>query len=348
MQTRMNLKIPKNTRVLITSDIHGNLELFEKVLKEMEFTNDDILIINGDVAEKGTQSIALFKYIIELSKTHQVYMTLGNCDHLINHFRDPSKIEGMSNYMNWRTYTVLRELAVEMGYMGTYEERVAYAFEYHQDIIDYVEALPLIIETDAFICVHAGMRCDLEADLRFNTSEPNFYQSFCHFQKPVIVGHYPVCNYSDAEINHNIRFDYKRNIISIDGANNMKPLGQLNVLEYYNGDYKAHAFDHLEYVLASHDQKEHLGTHIHWGFNEIEILEKGKEFSLVYHSYSKEKIWVYNGFIDFEKEEMLEDTTDSLLEVKKHDPIHIAFETNDYYYIKCRGYVGWYKKTLDV
>ena len=40
-------------RILVTSDIHGQISYLKGVLKKAEFCSDDILVIVGDIVEKG-------------------------------------------------------------------------------------------------------------------------------------------------------------------------------------------------------------------------------------------------------------------------------------------------------
>lgn len=341
-----NITFPVDTRVLIVSDVHGNLKLLKNLLKHLDYSESDILIVNGDIAEKGDQSIELFRYLFELEKTHQVYFTLGNCDHLINHFKDESKNDGMTRYMHSREKTLLAEIALKMGGNPSYIERKTYALEHLKDIVDKVSKLPIVLKTPYFTCVHAGLREDGEIDRPFNLSVPDFFRQDVSFDTPVIVGHYPVCLYSDDEINYNTRFDRKKNIISMDGGNNMKALGQLNVVIFENGQFTFDAIDDLETQIAPYAQTGQKGVHINWANNGIEIVEKGTLYSKVYHPYSNQTVSIYNAFLDFENQTLLQDTTTSLLTVEKGDLITIQYETPTAYYIKCKGYVGWYLKNL--
>ena len=338
------LNIEKDKRVLITSDIHGNLELFQSMLTKVGYSNKDILIINGDISEKGTDSIGLFLYLIDLQKEGEVYFTLGNCDHLINHFHDDEKITGMTEYMNSRANTILAEFGCQMGGEMDYIKRRQYAIETYPEIIELVASMPLIIETDDFICVHAGLREDGKVDFRYNTSFPNFIKENVKFDKPVIVGHYPVCLSRNDEICHNVFYDREKNIIASDGGNMIKPLGQLNLVIYQDGDFTFEAFDLLETIAAPHDQVGQKGVAINWDNNGISILEKGEEMSLIHHPFSGEDFYVHNYFLDLERGKSIRDTTNALVDVKAGDPITILLDTEKSYYIKCNGYEGWYNK----
>ncbi len=140
------LNIEKVKRVLITSDIHGNLELFQSMLRKVGYSNKDILIINGDISEKGLDSIGFFLYLMKLQNEGEFHFTLGNCDHLINHFHDDEKIEGMTEYMNSRVNTILAEFGSQMGGEKDYIKRRQYAFETYPEIMELVASMPVIIE----------------------------------------------------------------------------------------------------------------------------------------------------------------------------------------------------------
>ena len=44
-------------RLLVVSDIHGNVPYFEGVLRKVGFSDRDELIIDGDFLEKGQESL---------------------------------------------------------------------------------------------------------------------------------------------------------------------------------------------------------------------------------------------------------------------------------------------------
>jgi len=46
--TIKQLEIQQGKRILVTSDIHGHLSYFKKVLKKAGYCSDDLLIIIGD------------------------------------------------------------------------------------------------------------------------------------------------------------------------------------------------------------------------------------------------------------------------------------------------------------
>lgn len=71
-----------NRRVIAISDIHGSLRLFKRLLSRVSYNKNDVLILVGDLIEKGEQSLETLRYIMQLSKVQEVYIVSGNCDTL--------------------------------------------------------------------------------------------------------------------------------------------------------------------------------------------------------------------------------------------------------------------------
>ncbi|OOM67470.1 metallophosphoesterase [Clostridium sp. BL-8] len=72
--------VEKDKRVIAISDIHGNLSAFKRVLEKICFTEKDILILVGDLIEKGEMNLKTLRYIMEISRIREVYVVSGNCD----------------------------------------------------------------------------------------------------------------------------------------------------------------------------------------------------------------------------------------------------------------------------
>ena len=67
-----------NRRTIVISDIHGHRAWLEKLLKKVDFSEKDILIIVGDMIEKGPESLNTIRYIMELCEKYTVYPMMGN------------------------------------------------------------------------------------------------------------------------------------------------------------------------------------------------------------------------------------------------------------------------------
>ena len=65
------------------SDIHGEYDLFMRLLEKIKFSNSDRLIVCGDFIDKGTASIRLVKTIFELPNVHCI---MGNHEYMFFKF----------------------------------------------------------------------------------------------------------------------------------------------------------------------------------------------------------------------------------------------------------------------
>ena len=66
-------KFQSGRRIIAVSDIHGNLPFFRSLMEQIRLTPQDILVLVGDVLEKGRESLALLRHVMELSQTYTVY-----------------------------------------------------------------------------------------------------------------------------------------------------------------------------------------------------------------------------------------------------------------------------------
>ena len=140
----------------VVSDLHGEYDLFLKLLERLKFTSGDTMYVCGDVVEKGTQSIRLAKH---LKKMPNVKCIVGNHEYaFLKHYwalmqNSPSDFDAL-----------LREL---QRYFPDDGELLNW------EIIDWFESLPYYIEEEDFICVHAGAPLDREGRvLPLDTATP--------------------------------------------------------------------------------------------------------------------------------------------------------------------------------
>ena len=128
--------------IYIMSDLHGEYKLFVALMRKIKFTNKDKLYICGDVIEKGDKSVKLMKTLASLPN---VYIIRGNHeDAFIQYYH--SLMQESDDYE--LVLSKLREYIQGDGYLLDWET------------VDAIENLPYYIETDDFICVHAGVTLD--------------------------------------------------------------------------------------------------------------------------------------------------------------------------------------------
>ena len=81
MRTRIErTEFEQGRRVLALSDIHGHLKTLNLALDKARYCPDDILVVVGDMIEKGAQSLGVVRKIMALSQKGTVYALTGNVD----------------------------------------------------------------------------------------------------------------------------------------------------------------------------------------------------------------------------------------------------------------------------
>lgn len=122
----------------VLSDIHGRFDAFKTMLEKINFTDQDTLYVIGDVVDRGSEPIAALQYIMARDN---IIMTLGNHEDLF--------LKGV-NEDDWATW-------YHNGGAITHEQYLALSKTERKQIIDYVESLPIYIELDKYILIHAGI-----------------------------------------------------------------------------------------------------------------------------------------------------------------------------------------------
>ena len=125
------------------SDIHGEYDLFMRLLEKIQFSDSDRLIVCGDFIDKGTASIRLAKAIFALPNA---YCIMGNHEYMFLKFYR-SKMH--SNTLNFDDI---------LGHLQQYFPTENSLLDWNT--VDMLVDLPYYIEEKDFICVHAGVPLD--------------------------------------------------------------------------------------------------------------------------------------------------------------------------------------------
>lgn len=174
----------------LISDIHGEYDLFLRLLDRIGFSDEDEMIILGDVIDKGAQSVRLLRFI---RRQPNVTTILGN------HEYDFLKYKySLERSHRGDAAAVMRKLRE---YFSADTETMTSAET------EYIESLMPFWETDEYLCVHAGVETDsfgkilpldlqspevLVYDRRFKDAE----RVLAPTEKTVIFGHTP-CVYDE-------------------------------------------------------------------------------------------------------------------------------------------------------
>ena len=161
----VRLTLPPERRVLVISDIHGNLPFFKGVLSAARYTPDDVLVLLGDLVEKGPDSLATLRYIMALAEQNTVYCVRGNCDNLVSDFAlDEGAPEAgfYHHYLNvWRDRCLLVQMGQAAGFETRGPEDLAGLREVVRECfapeLAFLEAMPEILVTPDYLFVHGGV-----------------------------------------------------------------------------------------------------------------------------------------------------------------------------------------------
>lgn len=372
--------IQPGRRVVAVSDVHGNLPFLKGVLEKVRFSPEDVLVIVGDLLEKGLESLSTLRYVMELQKTHTVYPLCGNCDYI-----DRVLLEGPSvldqafstrmqqrygapeNLPNpyedlwpvlsfWRERSVLLQMAAEAGvpFPRGPEDLPALRtalLERFPAETNFLLAMPHILECGNFIFVHGGVpREDRLDELEAYPCMKNddFMGQGRSFHKWVVVGHWPVTLY-DAHIQQSDPIiDRARHIASIDGGCVLKLDGQLNALVIPDIDGDAldfTAYDGLPTVMAEEEQAPSADPlNIRWSDSVVEVLREEGDCALCRHLSTGRELWLPADYLERRFDGLLhtEDVTDYRLPVSAGDRLGLVRQTSRGCLVKKGGVTGWY------
>lgn len=156
----------------VCSDIHGAYSLFIKLLAEINFGPNDSMIICGDVIDKGKDSVRLLKFVLEQPN---ITLIMGNHEYdFVKRYYALLKSQSDCNYDN-----VLHELQLSLGNDGNMLT---------WQMVDQIELLPYFVETDTFVCVHAGI--PVKSDNTLQSLDVTLPEQFVYdreFKEPYVL-----------------------------------------------------------------------------------------------------------------------------------------------------------------
>ncbi|MPM00595.1 Serine/threonine-protein phosphatase 2 [bioreactor metagenome] len=154
------------------SDIHGEFYKYKKMLEKIEFSDADTLYILGDVIDRGKYSM---RTLLHIMRRPNIKMLLGN--HEIMMMRSMQR-----SYFNcW----------MGNGGYGTLHQFEELSEATRKKIDKYLAALPLTIELDGYILVHAGITATRQDEEFCVWAREEFLSIPTGLNKTVIFGHTP-------------------------------------------------------------------------------------------------------------------------------------------------------------
>ena len=351
------LKIEPGRRILVISDIHANVEYFEGVLKLADFSDDDVLIIDGDFLEKGKESLRLLRILMEMAQKENVHLVCGNCDDWADMYQPgfPDEVaQYIIKYIQYRKWGLIWELCLDQGLdpmtLTDFIPVKKLLYEKYPDIWQFLGQVPHAIDAGPMVFAHAGMTPGKPLE-EHSANELDRVDALLkldrHFDRWLVVGHWPVMLYGEDRVCANPIIDRERKIISIDGGCSLKDDGQLNCLiipEIDSEDFSFVSYDPFPTATALDNQLE--GEHsyyIRWGDSEVQVLERGEEFSRCRHVRTGYEMDILTKFLFTDAEVTgCNDSTDYILPVRAGDTLRIVERTSRGILCKRNGVSGWY------
>ena len=351
------LELPPGRRILVMSDIHGNLPYFEGLLRENGFSGQDVLILDGDLLEKGAQSLALLRRVMAMAQEGNTHTVRGNCDGWHGIFRPgrgPEDDAHFLRYVQYKRCGLLWDMLLELGLdplalrdFTPVKPRLLDAFP---EEWAFLRSLPDALETERFIFAHAGVTPG--KPLREHTADElnridRFLDKAVRSDRWVIVGHYPVVLYGENVVCANPIIDHDKRVVCLDGGCVLKDDGQLNALiipDRDSEDFSFAAYDPFPERTVLDDQEAgERSYYIRWGDSTVRVLERGEEFSRCRHVRTGYEMEILTKYLFTENEVTdCNDCTDYVLPLRQGDRVRVVETTSRGYFVKHRGVSGWY------
>ena len=228
------------SRIIAISDVHGDSDGFDALLQKLNFSNQDALVITGDILERGPNSLKLLQIVIRLSKNGNIFTVIGNNDTpFLNWLRVEVEDEAVCAWMHQRSHSMFLDVAEALALPYETADQVSFlrqtAVRVFSEEFAFLDRLPHIIDSPVATFVHAGLQPGpLEMqDVSFCIMSKAFGEQTHRFSKPVVVGHWPASNYSGSIIDVNVHYLSDTNVYCIDGGNSMKEWAQINYLIFH-------------------------------------------------------------------------------------------------------------------
>ncbi len=365
-----NIHVEPGQRILAVSDIHGHPDRLVQLLRQLHYSANDILVIVGDLIEKGPESLRVVQYVMDLARRHPVYVSMGNVDLGRIFMVDDDSSKGVADwagFLHWaeRTWggSLFSEMLKSMGIpidQAAGEKAAEYRSmmleQFHEEM-EFLWSRPTILTAGKYIFVHGGIPTEDVQSLAgtdpwpFLKNDDYYNQGYGFRDHIVVTGHWPTCLYRTDREDVSPLFDRERGILCIDGGNSLKRSGQLNGIVIPDSqadmeDISWTGYDGALQVEALESQEGRAaGIHIQYFESEVEPVSGDGDMG-AWRQLSSRRIfsgpadWTYQ---DGKGRLHYDDYADTRLAVAPGDRLNVILRTGAGYYCKKDGCIGWYQ-----
>lgn len=359
----INAQLPKERRILVTSDIHGNLPVLKKVLALANYSPEDTFIVCGDLIEKGPANLDTLHLFMELSMLPNVFLISGNAEpfcydlYLDNLDANAEFLDFLLRVPNTTVFEMCSILDMPINLDSNVSKIKSAVLQNFPKEINFLENLPHILNTENFIFAHAGLQ-DLK-QVPLDQQNPYlvlkndaFLSQNIVFPKFVFLGHWPTVNYCNSIGSCNPIVQPYNKIVSIDGGNVVKEDGQINIVEIPSPDYTKfnmginswYADDLTTVKVTNSQQSSQNSICINWCDNLVEVIKPSQyqDFQLCKHVSSGKLLDIPSDFLySVDGKMKTRDCTDYFLQLVTGESISLIRKFNKYSYCKKNGVLGW-------
>lgn len=222
---------------LLVSDIHGDLEPFEKVVNEWNPLEEKLVFL-GDAINRGKNSLEVIQLLLRLHKEHpdKVITLRGNHD---NEWLKWLSRPELADIYYWEYFdetikSFIQPLLIKgINKPTTHQEEALLVNKYYQEEIEFMKTWAYYAETNHCIFVHAGYNLLLE-DWRksklddFLWIRDDFFRASIPAPKKTFFGHTPTKMLHCSKNNYGIWTSEDSTKIGVDGGSVFG--GQLNAI----------------------------------------------------------------------------------------------------------------------
>lgn len=251
-----HLEIEKQD-VIVLSDIHGRFDLLETLIKQVE--ENEVMLLLGDYCDRGKDSLQVIKLVKELVENGRAIAVKGNHDQMFLDFLDDPSAEpdwyfGQGGRETVQSFYGGNDIGFNVSLRYTPEKIAQDILMMYPELIDFLRALPLTIEMDGYLFVHAGVKSHSK-DWKSSTLpqeylwiRQDFYLRPNDTGKRILFGH--TSAYHLPLHDTPIWVNKEGNLFGIDGGAGGS--GCLNGVRIQNGKiigvYKVYKYDEWDYV----------------------------------------------------------------------------------------------------
>lgn len=172
--------------IYVMSDIHGNLFTLSKMLKKIEFSNKDRLIIIGDIIDRGKYSLELLAFAHD---KENVELLMGNHEYMMTNFYKSKPLkENDIWFINGGDTT-----------FNQFEKSNSVSAKKKEELIQWVGTLPfkmtLEVNNRKFVLCHANPLANTDTEMVWDRIFPEKHNLNFDKETVYITGHTPVNAY---------------------------------------------------------------------------------------------------------------------------------------------------------